>query len=202
MVLFFLFSFFLILTGGVDFLYSPYFLPESNLDPVPIRKFRLCSSRRGGWMLAGFFLGLERVVFLLYFLLSSSPLSHCSSIPLSTQTLKNAWLSRYATDSANPGVLVLLGCGTISSTCGQLASYPLALIRTRMQAQGEYNNISPRALEQLGIFTPCCMLISVFTSACIFNTHVNRNADLENPACLSGTVLYPSLASSCSCLFD
>lgn len=51
------------------------------------------------------------------------------------ETLKNAWLQKYATDSANPGVLVLLGCGTVSSTCGQLASYPLALIRTRMQAQ-------------------------------------------------------------------
>ncbi|CAI9584452.1 unnamed protein product, partial [Staurois parvus] len=46
------------------------------------------------------------------------------------ETLKNAWLQKYATDSANPGVLVLLGCGTVSSTCGQLASYPLALIRT------------------------------------------------------------------------
>ncbi|XP_063796185.1 mitochondrial adenyl nucleotide antiporter SLC25A24 [Pseudophryne corroboree] len=51
------------------------------------------------------------------------------------ETLKNAWLQKYATDSANPGVMVLLGCGTVSSTCGQLASYPLALIRTRMQAQ-------------------------------------------------------------------
>lgn len=52
------------------------------------------------------------------------------------QSLKNLWLSRYCKDTANPGILVLLGCGTISSTCGQLASYPLALIRTRMQAQG------------------------------------------------------------------
>lgn len=58
------------------------------------------------------------------------------------QSLKNAWLSRYAKDTANPGVLVLLGCGTISSTCGQLASYPLALIRTRMQAQGTVNQYS------------------------------------------------------------
>ncbi|XP_042321046.1 calcium-binding mitochondrial carrier protein SCaMC-1 [Sceloporus undulatus] len=51
------------------------------------------------------------------------------------EALKKTWLEKYATDSANPGVLVLLGCGTLSSTCGQLASYPLALIRTRMQAQ-------------------------------------------------------------------
>lgn len=51
------------------------------------------------------------------------------------ESLKNLWLSRYCKDTANPGILVLLGCGTISSTCGQLASYPLALIRTRMQAQ-------------------------------------------------------------------
>lgn len=55
----------------------------------------------------------------------------------SWQALKKNWLEKYATDSANPGVLVLLACGTASSTCGQLASYPLALIRTRMQAQGE-----------------------------------------------------------------
>ncbi|CAN9493253.1 unnamed protein product [Ophioblennius macclurei] len=51
------------------------------------------------------------------------------------ESLKNLWLSRYAKDTANPGILVLLGCGTLSSTCGQLASYPLALVRTRMQAQ-------------------------------------------------------------------
>ncbi|XP_031457458.1 LOW QUALITY PROTEIN: calcium-binding mitochondrial carrier protein SCaMC-2 [Phasianus colchicus] len=51
------------------------------------------------------------------------------------ETLKNAWLQRYAVNSADPGVFVLLACGTISSTCGQLASYPLALVRTRMQAQ-------------------------------------------------------------------
>jgi len=36
----------------------------------------------------------------------------------------------------DPGVFVLLGCGTVSSTCGQLASYPLALVRTRLQAAG------------------------------------------------------------------
>lgn len=63
-------------------------------------------------------------------------LSLTQTLPGPLQSLKNLWLSRYAKDTANPGILVLLGCGTVSSSCGQLASYPLALIRTRMQAQG------------------------------------------------------------------
>lgn len=29
---------------------------------------------------------------------------------------------------------LLLACGTVSSTCGQVCSYPLALVRTRLQA--------------------------------------------------------------------
>ncbi|XP_037634191.1 calcium-binding mitochondrial carrier protein SCaMC-2-A isoform X2 [Sebastes umbrosus] len=51
------------------------------------------------------------------------------------ETLKNNYLQQYGTNSSDPGVVVLLACGTVSSTCGQLASYPLALVRTRMQAQ-------------------------------------------------------------------
>ncbi|KAK1796475.1 hypothetical protein P4O66_008911 [Electrophorus voltai] len=65
------------------------------------------------------------------------------------ETLKNTWLSRYAKDSANPGILVLLGCGTISSTCGQLASYPLALIRTRMQAQASLEGSEQVSMSKL-----------------------------------------------------
>lgn len=56
-------------------------------------------------------------------------------LSLLSQTLKFAWLNRNT--DLNPGVMVLVGCGAVSSTCGQLASYPLALIRTRMQAQGQ-----------------------------------------------------------------
>ncbi|KAF7657061.1 hypothetical protein LDENG_00032430 [Lucifuga dentata] len=50
------------------------------------------------------------------------------------ETLKYSWLQRNK-GLTDPGVMVLVGCGAISSICGQLASYPLALIRTRMQAQ-------------------------------------------------------------------
>ncbi|XP_062308423.1 mitochondrial adenyl nucleotide antiporter SLC25A24 [Osmerus eperlanus] len=65
------------------------------------------------------------------------------------ESLKNAWLSRYAKDTANPGILVLLGCGTLSSTCGQLASYPLALIRTRMQAQASMEGSEQMSMNRL-----------------------------------------------------
>lgn len=49
------------------------------------------------------------------------------------ETLRNYWMKNHS-DTAVPSVFVPLGCGVISSTCGQLASYPLALIRTKMQA--------------------------------------------------------------------
>lgn len=65
------------------------------------------------------------------------------------ESLKNAWLSRYAKDTANPGILVLLACGTISSTCGQLASYPLALVRTRMQAQASLEGAEQVSMTKL-----------------------------------------------------
>ncbi|XP_020934775.1 calcium-binding mitochondrial carrier protein SCaMC-3 isoform X2 [Sus scrofa] len=65
------------------------------------------------------------------------------------ETLKNQWLQQYSHDSADPGILVLLACGTISSTCGQLASYPLALVRTRMQAQASIEG-APQ-LSMLGL---------------------------------------------------
>jgi solute carrier family 25 (mitochondrial phosphate transporter), member 23/24/25/41 len=37
----------------------------------------------------------------------------------------------------NPSIPVLLMCGSVSTLCGQLVSYPLALIRTRLQVKYE-----------------------------------------------------------------
>uniref|UniRef100_A0A1I7T5E7 Calcium-binding mitochondrial carrier protein SCaMC-2 n=1 Tax=Caenorhabditis tropicalis TaxID=1561998 RepID=A0A1I7T5E7_9PELO len=51
------------------------------------------------------------------------------------ETLKRTYVRYYETKSSEPGVLALLACGTCSSTCGQLASYPFALVRTKLQAK-------------------------------------------------------------------
>uniref|UniRef100_A0A336L725 CSON004771 protein n=1 Tax=Culicoides sonorensis TaxID=179676 RepID=A0A336L725_CULSO len=49
------------------------------------------------------------------------------------ETLKRKYLQH--TDTEQPSIWVLLACGSCSSTLGQLFSYPLALVRTRLQAQ-------------------------------------------------------------------
>uniref|UniRef100_A0A8C8X5S7 EF-hand domain-containing protein n=1 Tax=Panthera leo TaxID=9689 RepID=A0A8C8X5S7_PANLE len=54
------------------------------------------------------------------------------------ELLKNYWLEHYATNSVDPGIIILLGCSALSHTCGQIASFPLNLVRTRMQVQGEF----------------------------------------------------------------
>ncbi|KAB7499906.1 Calcium-binding mitochondrial carrier protein SCaMC-2-A [Armadillidium nasatum] len=50
------------------------------------------------------------------------------------ETLKKMYLNSHQ-QSENPSVLVITACGALSSSCGQIASYPLALVRTRLQAQ-------------------------------------------------------------------
>nr|XP_044994713.1 calcium-binding mitochondrial carrier protein SCaMC-1 isoform X5 [Jaculus jaculus] len=51
------------------------------------------------------------------------------------EILKNYWLEHFSGNSVNPGILILLACSTVSHSCGQLASFPLNLVRTRMQAE-------------------------------------------------------------------
>lgn len=68
------------------------------------------------------------------------------------ETLKKNYLSSHNTEQ--PSFLVLLACGSASSTLGQVCSYPLALVRTRLQAQGKYNQQSLNLL--------CFLLTSQF----------------------------------------
>ncbi|XP_069705504.1 mitochondrial adenyl nucleotide antiporter SLC25A24-B [Periplaneta americana] len=50
------------------------------------------------------------------------------------ETIKNSYIRQH-NEGETPSVMLLLACGTVSSTCGQVCSYPLALVRTRLQAQ-------------------------------------------------------------------
>lgn len=56
--------------------------------------------------------------------------------PLLLQMLRCFWL-KSGRDMEDPSSLVSLSSVTLSTTCGQMASYPLTLVRTRMQAQGQ-----------------------------------------------------------------
>uniref|UniRef100_A0A8C6QND9 Calcium-binding mitochondrial carrier protein SCaMC-1 n=1 Tax=Nannospalax galili TaxID=1026970 RepID=A0A8C6QND9_NANGA len=51
------------------------------------------------------------------------------------ELLKNYWLEHYEGKSVDPGIIILLGCSIVSHSCGQLASFPLNLLRTHMQAE-------------------------------------------------------------------
>jgi solute carrier family 25 phosphate transporter 23/24/25/41 len=52
------------------------------------------------------------------------------------ETLKSLYISHTESTSNQTSILPLFMCGLASSTCGQVVSYPLSLIRTRLQAQG------------------------------------------------------------------
>lgn len=53
------------------------------------------------------------------------------------ETLKKKYIKNHP-GYEQPSIFLLLACGSASSTLGQVCSYPLALIRTRLQAQGDY----------------------------------------------------------------
>ena len=52
------------------------------------------------------------------------------------ETLKREYLKNHSMTEQTP-VFVILACGSISSSLGQICSYPLTLIRTRLQASGK-----------------------------------------------------------------
>jgi len=63
------------------------------------------------------------------------------------ETFKNQYLKRYG-NSKEPGTPLIIFSGCLSTTCGQFASYPFALVRTKMQAQVKKNDA-----HKLGMFS-------------------------------------------------
>lgn len=68
------------------------------------------------------------------------------------ETLKKKYFKTYGTDEQPPGFWTLLACGSASSTLGQMCSYPLALIRTRLQAQVVHASLDPTSATMSGVF--------------------------------------------------
>jgi len=62
------------------------------------------------------------------------------------ETLKKKYLTYHQQET--PSFWVLLACGSASSTLGQVCSYPLALVRTRLQAQVATTNTGGTAIIQ------------------------------------------------------
>lgn len=63
------------------------------------------------------------------------------------ETLKLLYMEHNNQINDHPSIPVLLLCGTASSICGQLLSYPLALVRTRLQAQEKPLDSSERMTQ-------------------------------------------------------
>ncbi|XP_059107726.1 mitochondrial carrier protein SCaMC-3L isoform X2 [Peromyscus eremicus] len=64
------------------------------------------------------------------------------------ELLRSLWQTS-GRDMTDPSGLVSLSSVTLSTTCGQMASYPLTLVRTRMQAQDTVEGSNP---TMLGVF--------------------------------------------------
>ncbi|XP_048004764.1 calcium-binding mitochondrial carrier protein SCaMC-2 isoform X2 [Leguminivora glycinivorella] len=65
------------------------------------------------------------------------------------ETLKKKYINKYH-HNGQPGMLLLLACGSASCTLGQVCSYPLALVRTRLQAQEKAAKVAEGTMR--GVF--------------------------------------------------
>ncbi|XP_059093985.1 mitochondrial adenyl nucleotide antiporter SLC25A25-like isoform X2 [Tigriopus californicus] len=69
------------------------------------------------------------------------------------ETLKRHYLSEHYMDGTSFPAVSLLAFGTFSSCCGQVAAYPLALVRTKLQSQAGLNlNLPHEQTHAVGLF--------------------------------------------------
>jgi len=69
------------------------------------------------------------------------------------ETLKRRYLQHNSSEGSSPPALSLLTFGTFSSCCGQVAAYPLALVRTKLQSQAGLNlNLPVEQTQAIGLF--------------------------------------------------
>ncbi|XP_025832513.1 calcium-binding mitochondrial carrier protein SCaMC-2 isoform X2 [Agrilus planipennis] len=68
------------------------------------------------------------------------------------ETLKRKYLSSHPSEE-QPSFWMLLACGSASCTLGQICSYPLALVRTRLQAHAVVQpSMDPSSMTMSGVF--------------------------------------------------
>jgi len=71
------------------------------------------------------------------------------------ETLKRRYLQQTNSEGGSPPALSLLTFGTFSSCCGQVAAYPLALVRTKLQSQAGLQqklNLPVEQTHAIGLF--------------------------------------------------
>ncbi|XP_066251116.1 calcium-binding mitochondrial carrier protein SCaMC-2 [Euwallacea similis] len=77
------------------------------------------------------------------------------------ETLKRKYFKTHSTEE-QPGFWMLLACGSASSTLGQMCSYPLALVRTRLQAQVIHASIDSSTVSMSGVIRTILQKEGVF----------------------------------------
>lgn len=115
------------------------FLTQSIIYPMEITKTRLALAQDGIYKgIADCLLKIQRTegTMALYKGWGASVLGIMpyAAIDLTIfNILRDMYIERVGRD---PSTYTVLGCGALSSICGQVVSYPFALIRTRLQSQG------------------------------------------------------------------
>ncbi|CAF0911457.1 unnamed protein product [Didymodactylos carnosus] len=113
------------------------FLSQTVIYPLDVLKVRLCLQRTGEY--ANWFDAVKRIyrtegrgAFWRGYLLNQIGIIPYAGFDLACyESLKRLWIQTH--DNREPPTLIVLSCGATSSFTGQLVTYPIALIRTRLQ---------------------------------------------------------------------